>query len=121
MSPKELLENLEELLFDDLGCFENGLPAIWSEPPLRPTGNINGLACIINSLPETSQKGSTGGEKAISEVFVITLVMFDREKQLLPYLRKIQKKFSVKSIDTNPLVKGDYEQAVIRVRNFGFI
>jgi hypothetical protein len=42
----ELRDTLEKLIGDDLGTFENGLPAIWVEdPPAPPNGK--GLHCFI--------------------------------------------------------------------------
>ncbi len=117
-----LMQKLESVLGAELGRFENGQLGICSTPPIPPTGTPTGLICFVNATPQTRKvRGSTGGQKTIEEYFVVSLVQYNRSKNTTVGMRLMQKNFSLFACDVVPGDDTKYEQAIIRVNNFGFI
>jgi hypothetical protein len=118
----ELRKTIQIILEDYLGTFSNKQPAIWVEPPFRPAGKIEGIACIISATPEQiSVKAATGNLKAITESYVITLVQFDRSQNIVQPMRQIQKILPIIATQHIPPTDKFYEQVIMRVKNTGFI
>lgn len=122
LTPISLKGQLVNLLKDIIGKFSDGSNGVWIDPPYPPAGTPKGLICYIQRSPEQySSKAASGGLRAITECYVVTLVQYDRTKTTYEAMRLIQKNFLVFSCDVIPAREQDFEQCIIRVKNYGFL
>lgn len=84
----ELRDILERLIGNDLGTFQNGLPAIWVEEPAAPA-NGQGLHCLIYYRARQLQKPIGLTQSLQTLAWQVTLIQVDRSVQGIETLSRV--------------------------------
>ena len=112
----DLRSDLATTLSAELGTYENGLARIWVYPPQPPSGNSEGIECLIQRQPEGSFRGSSGNQVKDFREWFIRLVNYSSDGSLSAAIDKIKARYTLRSPPVYiPPTAETFEQYTFRI------